>query len=107
MILFVVPAEILAMVMTAGLNTEILRVTIVWIAETISQATEMGSMASCGIEAWPPAPLTVMVSTSDEANNGPLRPLNTPRGALGMMCKANAASGSGSIKPSSSMKRAP
>jgi hypothetical protein len=51
MTLLVVPARILAMVITAGSKAEILRVTMVWIAETISQATGIGSLLSCGIEA--------------------------------------------------------
>ena len=83
------------------------RVTIVWIAVTIEQATGIGSIASCGIDACPPAPLTVIESTSDEASSGPARPAKMPCGALGMMWSAKAASGSGSMIPSSSMKRAP
>src|SRR3546814_1430825 len=98
-------AAIFAMVTTAGSKTEIRRVTIVWIAETISQATGIGSIESWGIEAWPPAPLTMIERTSDEASSGPARPAKTPCGALGMMWSAKAASGSGSINPSSSMKR--
>jgi hypothetical protein len=59
------------------------------------------------MEAWPPAPLTLIDSTSEEASSGPARPVKIPCGALGMMWSAKAASGSGSINPSSSMKRAP
>src|SRR3546814_8773712 len=51
MILFVVPAAIFAIVTTAGSKTEMRRVTIVWIAVTIAQATGIGSIASCGIDA--------------------------------------------------------
>ena len=43
MTLFVVPAVIFAMVTTAGSKTETRRVTIVWSAVTISQATGIGS----------------------------------------------------------------
>src|SRR3546814_20936148 len=60
MMWFVLPAAIFAMVITAGSKTEMRRVTIVWIAVTIAQATGIGSIASCGIEAWPPAPLTLI-----------------------------------------------
>src|SRR3546814_9163125 len=74
MILFVVPAAFFAIVTTAGSKTEMRRVTIVWIAVTIAQATGIGSIASCGIDAWPPAPLTVIERTSDEASSGPARP---------------------------------
>ena len=107
MMLSVVPASMRAMVITAGSATPTRRVTITCSAMTISQAIGMGSSASCGMEAWPPLPRTLTRILSDEASSGPVRPANTPLGMLGEMCRAKAASGIGSIRPSSSMKRAP
>src|SRR3546814_6539238 len=63
------------MVTTAGSKTEIRRVTIVWIAETISQATGIGSIESWGIEAWPPAPLTMIERTRSEEHTSELQSL--------------------------------
>ena len=45
-----------ATVTTAGSNTSTRRVTIDWNAPTISQAIGIGSLAWCGIDAWPPRP---------------------------------------------------
>ena len=107
MTLSVVPASMRAMVITAGSNAGMRRVTMACSAMTISQAIGIGSRASCGMEAWPPAPITWMRILSDEASSGPARLAKTPAGMLGEMCRAKAASGSGSIRPSSSMNRAP
>ena len=85
MMLSVVPARIRPIVTTAGSNTETLRVTMAWIAVTISHAIGTGSSASCGIEACPPLPEIVMCSLSAEARSGPARPVKMPCGALGMM----------------------
>ena len=60
MTLSVVPAVIFAMVTTAGSKTLTRRVTVVWIACTMAQATGTGSSASDGLEAWPPRPVTVI-----------------------------------------------
>jgi len=60
MMLRVVPASILATVTTAGSNAFTRRVTRLWNACTISQATGIGSTQSCGAEAWPPSPRTVI-----------------------------------------------
>ena len=89
--LFVVPAQILATVTTAGSNTSIRRVIIVWSAPTISQATGTGSRVWCGALAWPPAPVTVMRSTSLAASIGPLRARRRPLGSIEVMWMANAA----------------
>src|SRR3546814_19119832 len=82
MMLFVVPAAIFAMVTTAGSKTEMRRVTMVWIAVTIDKATGLGSTASCGIDACPTAPLTMIERTSSKATTGPERPGQLPGGAV-------------------------
>ena len=56
----VVPPSIRAIVTTTGLAASKRRVTIACKAVTISQATGTGSSVSCGMEAWPPRPRTVI-----------------------------------------------
>ena len=90
MTLVVVPARILATVTTAGLNASTLRVTMVWNAPTISQAIGMGSTAWCGMDAWPPLPVTVTVKKSAEASSGPGRVPTKPDGADGVWWMAKA-----------------
>ena len=108
----VVPALMWATVTTAGSNTSMRRVIIVWMACTISQATGMGSSAWCGADAWPPRPRTTMRSTSDDAMSVPPRRLIVPEGNIDEMCSAKApvtglsvpsASGPTSSRSSSSM----
>ena len=112
MTLLVVPAWMLATVTTVGSKTSTLRVTMVWIACTISQAMGTGSSVRYGSEAWPPAPLTRMRSVSDEAMIGPCRVLTQPLGRADVMWMAAAAvtglgvpsaRGGTSSRPSSSM----
>ena len=52
----------------------------------------MGSRAWCGAEAWPPRPITVMRSVSDDAMIVPPRRLTLPLGANVVTCRAKAAS---------------
>src|SRR3546814_5865445 len=47
------------------------RVTRVWKAPTMAQATGTGSLAWCGMAAWPPRPTTSMTNSSAEAIRGP------------------------------------
>ena len=84
MMLFVVPETICATVITTGSKAGMRRVTILCSAMTISQATGMGSMASCGIEACPPLPFSVTISLSAAAIRGPSRLASTPLGRLGV-----------------------
>ena len=106
--LYAEPAAILVIDSTAGSVTAIVRATKLLSAVTISQATGIGSIPSCGIAAWPPLPVTVMLSASVEASNGPARLTTRPAGMLGEMWSANAASGRATSRsPSSIMKRAP
>src|SRR5262245_31955479 len=114
--LLVVPAWMLATVTTVGSNTSTLRVTMVWMACTISQAIGTGSRVRWGSEAWPPAPFTLMRRVSDDAMIGPRRVLTHPLGSAVVMWMAAAAetglgvpsaNGGTSSRPSSSMYRAP
>ena len=96
MTLSVVPASILAIVTTAGSAIGTRRVTIVCSAVTISQAIGTGSSASCGIEAWPPRPLTViaeLVGRGEQRAGAAGERRRAARWA--MTCSAKAASGSG------------
>ena len=56
----VVPAAIFVTLITTGSNASIRRVTKLDSAVTISHATGIGSSASCGIEAWPPRPVSAI-----------------------------------------------
>ena len=116
MMLSVVPAVIRPTVTTQGSNTSIVRVTIVWRACTISQATGIGSTARNGSLACPPLPMIETCSVSADAIVGPPRHVSQPVGSIDVMCRANApvtgdgepsARGGTSSSPSSSMKRAP
>ena len=113
MTLVVVPARIFDTVTTAGSKTSTRRVTIAWMAVTISHATGIGSQAWCGIDAWPPRPVTVMVSSSAEASSARPRVATMPDGITGVWWMANAIdtgsppSAARSSRPSSSMCRAP
>ena len=108
MILCAEPASILVIDSTAGSVTAMRRATKVWSAVTISHATGTGSMQSCGIAAWPPAPRITACTVSADAMIDPLRVTTSPAGAFGVMCSAKAASGAAmSSRPSSIMKRAP
>ena len=60
MTLLVVPAVTRPTVTTTGSNTLWRRVTMFCSARPISNAAGIGSIASCGAEAWPPRPLTVI-----------------------------------------------
>ena len=103
-------------VTTPGSNTSTVRVIISCSAWTISHATGIGSIARCGSLAWPPLPVTVIVSRSADAMIAPPRQLSQPDGSAEVMWMANApvigdgvpsASGGTSRRPSSSMNRAP
>ena len=109
MTLRVVPASIFAMVITAGSKTFTRRVTSVWNACTISQATGIGSRQSCGAEAWPPLPRTVIWTVSPDASIGPGRVVMTPAASRCVTCSAKAPVGDAvpSSRPSSSITRAP
>ncbi len=116
MMLFVVPALMRPTVTTDGSNTSRLRVTIIWIACTISQAIGIGSRARNGSLACPPRPTTSMRNRSADAMIAPPRELTQPVGSDDVMWSANApvtgdgvpsARGGTSSSPSSSMKRAP
>ncbi len=102
-----------ATVITAGVNTSTRRVTQVCSAGTMAQATGIGSLASCGIEAWPPLPRIVILSTSAEAMIGPPLVAITPLGIDGDWWMANAQATSSppapsaASRPSSSAMRAP
>ena len=80
MMLFVVPALMRPTVTTDGSNTSMLRVTIIWIACTISQAIGIGSRARNGSLACPPRPTTSMMNRSADAMIGPPRELDPPGG---------------------------
>ena len=69
-----------------------LRDTIDCKASTICAHTTTGSTALCGTAPWPPRPVTVMITVSDEAMNEPGRKPNLPVGKPGMLCIANTAS---------------
>ena len=74
----------------------------------ISAATGIGSLARCGVEAWPPRPVTMIEMTSADAIKGPPFVHNEPDGRFGAMCKAKAPSTFGSSSnPSSIMCLAP
>src|SRR6202041_416446 len=73
MTLKAVPALIRVTVNTAGSNAGRPRVTMACRAVTISQATGTGSVASWGIEACPPRPVTVMQNSSQDAIMVPAR----------------------------------
>ena len=73
MMFVVVPAVIFAIVRTTGKFGSRRRVTIDWRASTISAAMGIGSTAMCGLEAWPPAPRTVIWTVPLPANIGPGR----------------------------------
>ena len=47
-----------------------------------------GSVVKCGVDAWPPAPLTVIRKTSAAAMIAPVRPATYPLGQLGVMWSA-------------------
>ena len=107
--LLVVPASIFVVVNTTGLKALILLTTMCCSAWTISQATGIGSKASCGIEAWPPLPVTFIFQVSAAARIGPGLPVNFPLSISGVMCSAKIASGEygASNIPSSSTTLAP
>ena len=67
MTLLVVPAWTLPQVTMMGSKASKRRVAMVCSARPISKATGMGSTAWCGMEAWPPLPLMVIVQVSAEA----------------------------------------
>ncbi len=108
MTLVVEPARTLATVTTAGSKTSTRRVTNVWNAPTMAQATGTGSLAWWGIDACPPRPVTVTENTSAEAISGPGRVAIMPEGKLGDWWMANArVTGWSSSRPSSIMTWAP
>ena len=111
MMLSLVPPTILPTVSTIGSIALNCRVIISCIARTISQATGTGSLAKCGCEPWPPAPMTRITASSAAAINGPERPYHVPsRSPADPTCRAYAATTgtpATSSRPSSSMIRAP
>ena len=92
MTLNAVPASIRVTVTTAGSNAGSTRVTIACRAVTISQATGTGSVASWGIEAWPPRPMTVIWNSSQDAIMVPARQATRPDGMTGVTWMAKARS---------------
>ena len=55
---------------------------------SVRAAIVTGSVVKCGVEACPPAPLTVMWKTSAAAMIAPGRPAIQPAGQFGVMCSA-------------------
>ena len=92
MTLNAVPASIRVTVTTAGSKAGTTRVTMACRAVTISQATGTGSVASWGIEAWPPRPMTLIWNSSQEASMVPARQATRPDGIMGVMWMAKARS---------------
>jgi hypothetical protein len=82
MTLCALPASIFAIVTTTGSCALKRRVTMVWIAVTISQATGSGSAASCGIEAWP-LPLHHNVDLVGRRHQRPGAPRHLPVRRIG------------------------
>ena len=78
MTLKAVPASMRVTVTTAGSKAGRTRVTIACKAVTISQATGTGSVASWGIEACPPRPMTVIWNSSEDAIIVPPRQATRP-----------------------------
>ncbi len=62
------------------------RDTIVCSAWTMPVPTMIGSMERCGLAAWAPLPLMMMVNSSVEASMGPGRMANSPGASPGMLC---------------------
>ena len=92
MTLKAVPASIRVTVTTAGSKAGTTRVTMDCRAVTISQATGTGSVASCGMEAWPPRPMTLIWNSSAEAIMVPARQASKPDGITGVTWMAKARS---------------
>ena len=78
MMLRLEPAWKLPTVTTTGSKTSNVRVTIVCSAVTISAAAGIGSLARCGDDPWPPAPITLTYSAAEAAISEPARPAQTP-----------------------------
>ena len=104
--LWVEPAPTCATVSTAGSNTSTVRVIIDWSASTSSQATGTGSVAHCGVDAWPPRPVTTISNSSADASAAPGFQATMPAGTFGATWMANAPS-TPSSTPSSIMIAAP
>ena len=108
MTLLTVPAWNMPTVTTADCNGSTLRATIDCSAITMLEPATIGSALKCGMAAWPPLPLSTMITRSAEASVGPLRKANVPTGWPGALCSANIASqGKRWNRPSSTMRRAP
>ena len=66
-----------------------MREAIVCSASTSWLPMTIGSIVRCGIAAWPPLPVTVMVNSAVAAMIGPGRIANWPTGRPGMLCMPN------------------
>lgn len=82
MTLRLVPPRMTPTVSTAGSKMSNRRVTIVCNAVIIAAVAEIGSLARCGIDPWPPSPCTVTSSRYDADISVPGRLANCPLGSI-------------------------
>ncbi len=106
MTLLAVPELNWLTVSTAGSNASTVLVIIDWRARTTSHATGTGSVDQCGLDAWPPRPVTVISNSSAAASAAPARHATRPLGRFGATWIANAAS-TPSSTPSEIISAAP
>ena len=108
MMLVASPASSMVTEITAASAGRVLREITVWKACTSWQATGTGSLALCGMAAWPPLPRSVMRNSLLEAITGPAEAATSPAGMPGQLCRPNTASiGKRVNRPSSIMAWAP
>ncbi len=94
--------------MTAASIGRLLRVITDCSACTTWVATSTGSVLRCGIAAWPPLPLIVIVNSLLPAITGPERSANCPTPMPGQLCMPNTASQGAFVNsPSSIIRCAP
>mmetsp|Transcript_11908 Transcript_11908/g.35638 ORF Transcript_11908/g.35638 Transcript_11908/m.35638 type:complete len:216 (+) Transcript_11908:585-1232(+) len=105
---FGAPSPVLkrATVSTAGSVGAVSRLIRACSPTTVSAAAITASAVSCGMDAWPPRPLTVQSNVSRAARMVPARDLIVPAGAVGQTWRALAAD-TPSRAPSLTMSCAP
>src|SRR5574337_534424 len=102
------PVWLIVTEITAVSIGRLLRVTIVWKACTIWQATGTGSSPRCGSAAWLPLPRIVILNSFEPAITGPLFSANCPTRMPGQLWMPKIASiGNFSNRPSRIISRAP
>ena len=77
---------------TAASSGRLLRVRMVWNAWPMANSAGTGSAQSCGADAWPPLPRTVILKPLAAAIMGPAQTPNVPASMPGQLCMPNTAS---------------